>query len=158
MKAPKILFNLLVILLFFSCASVKHTETPAKTPSLMDFHDQGLYYGFIVNNSSHFTEVAIWSMEKNSMVRPKIVLPPPGLSSRENIKIPAHWNSTEYAYRPPNVISLWLKLDSYKVLIRKRNDLVDEEAPGPWKAFMVVLDKEYVERTQGPFTLDIEDD
>ncbi len=158
MKASRILVILLVILLFFGCASGKHTERPAKTPSLIDFHDQGLYYGFIVNNSSHFIEVAMWSMEENSKVRPKIILPPSRLSSKGNIKSPAHWDKTEYAYRPPNVISLWLKLGSYKVLIRKRNDLVDEEAPGPLKAFMVVLDKEYVEKSPGPFTLEIEDD
>lgn len=156
MKILRMAICVLLIFFLFVCSSGKHIERHAKSPSLLDLPDQGLYYGFIVNNSSHIIEVAVWPMEQDSKRCLKTVLQPaiPSIKKRKN---PVYLNKIDYDYRPHNVIALRLKLGSYKISIRNRDDLIDEGQAGGWKDFIVVLDREYVDKSRGPFTFDIED-
>jgi hypothetical protein len=123
----------------------------------LDFPEQGLYYGFVVNNSSHFIEFEILSLKEKSIVSATILLPRPKSAIKKDFKS-LSWSKNEYPNRPPNTISLWLKLGGYKISIRKRDDLNKTGAPGPLKYFTVILDKNYVEKSPGPFTFEIEDD
>ena len=87
----------------------------------------------------------------------KMVLPPSKSFIKKNIKASRRWNNQTNAYHAPNVHSLWLKLDNYRMSIRKRDDFIDAERPGLWNTFIVVLDREHVDRSQGPFVLEIDD-
>ena len=87
-----------------------------------------------------------------------IVLPPATSQNEESNQALDYWNKRNGAFRPPNVFSLWLQLGTYKISIRQRNDIIDDGETGTWKTFIVVLDKEYVENTKGPFTFEIEDE
>jgi len=158
MKVSRIVIFILVIFLLPSCASKKYQHGPIKSPSLLDIPEKGLYYGFIVNSSSHFIEVVIWSMKEKRKVYHSIVLPPSRSHMQKNIRGVEYWHKYKHELRAPNVFPLWLKLDTYKVSIRNRDDVIDEGPPGTDKTFMVVLDKEHVKHSPGPFTFEIEDD
>ncbi len=147
---------ILLTLFLSGCVGKIHNERTIKSPSRLDLPDRGLYYGFIINNSSHFVEVDILSIEQNSQILRKIELPPARSSINKNRKSARFGDYNKYANRPPNVTSLWLKLNRYKISIRNRDDLINEGPPGPWKTFIGVLDKEYVEKSPGPFSLEIE--
>jgi hypothetical protein len=159
MKASRmVICTLIISLCFLNSAWGRQKERPTKSPSLLDIPEKGLYYGFIVNNSSHFVEVLIWSAEEQKYVYKKIILPPPKSAIRNNKKALEYWERSAHKFRSPNVFSLWLKLGAYKVSIRNRDDIVGEELGGPAITFSVVLDEEYIERSPGPFTFEIEDD
>ncbi len=158
MKGFPIIICALLASLAASAATLKARELPNRSPSLLDMPEKGLYYGFIMNNSSHFIEVSIWSVKQNQKVYRNIVLPPAKPSNELNDQALEYWDQLVDAFRPPNVFSLWLRLGTYKVSIRQRNDIVDEGGIGTWKTFVVVLDKDYIEKSQGPFTFEIEDD
>ena len=155
-RIPLIL--LLLASLVAYTATVKAKGTPHRSPSLMDMPEKGLYYGFIMNNSSHFIEVSIWSVKKEKKVYRNIVLPPADYKNQGNDQALEYWNKSIDAFRPPHVFSLWLHLGTYKVSVRQRNDIVNDGQAGNWKTFIVVLDREYVETAKGPFTFEIEDD
>lgn len=157
-KASRVLIFILLIFLLFNCAPRKHKKRTINTPSLLDIPEKELYYGFIVNSSSHFIEVLIWSVKEKRKVYRNIVLPPPRSSLQKNIRGSEYWDKRKCRYRPPNVFSLWLKLGTYKVSVSKRDDIIDEGPPGTGKTFTAVLDKEYVENSPGPFIFEIEDD
>ncbi len=157
LKPIPLIFLLLATLLAHT-PTVKAKETPDHSPSLLDMPEKGLYYGFIMNNSSNFIEVSIWSVKKKKKVYRNIVLPPAEYQNGSNDKASEYWNKSIDAFRPPNVFSLWLRLGTYKVSVRQRNDIVNDGQAGRWKTFIVVLDKEYVEKAKGPFTFEIEDD
>ncbi len=156
-KRIPLIFLLLASLLAHT-ATLKAKGTPDHSPSLLDIPEKGLYYGFIMNNSSNFIEVSIWSVKKEKKVYRNIVLPPADYQNEGNDQALEYWNKSIDAFRPPNVFSLWLHLGTYKVSVRQRNDLINDGQAGSWKTFIVVLDKEYVDNAKGPFTLEIEDD
>jgi hypothetical protein len=136
----------------------KAKERPKTSPSLLDIPEKGLYYGFIMNNSSNFIEVSIWCVKRKTKVYRNIVLPPANSKNEDNDQALEYWNKSVDVFRLPNVFSLWLQLGTYKVSIRQRRDIIDHGQAGSWKSFIVVLDKEYVENAKGPFTFEIEDD
>lgn len=156
-KRIPLIFLLLASLLAHT-ATLKAKETPDHSPSLLDIPEKGLYYGFIMNNSSNFIEVSIWSVKNEKKVYRNIVLPPADYQNEGNDQALEYWNKSIDAFRPPNVFSLWLHLGTYKVSVRQRNDIINDGQAGSWKTFIVVLDKEYVETAKGPFTFEIEDD
>lgn len=158
MRGFRIIICILLATLVAGAATLKAREIPERSPSLLDMPEKGLYYGFIMNNSSHFIEVSIWSVKQKQKVYRNIVLPPAKPSNELNDQALEYWDRRVDAFRPPNVFSLWLQLGKYKVSIRQRNDIVDEGSVGTWKTFVVVLDKEYIEKSRGPFTFEIEDD
>jgi hypothetical protein len=158
MKAFRIFIFLLVATLLGSTATAKAEGTPNHSPSLLDMPDKGLYYGFIMNNSFNFIEVSIWSFKNKKRVYRNIVLPPASSKNEGDGQALEYWNKSVDAFRPPNVFSLWLQLDTYKISIRQRNDIVANGQAGVWKTFVVVLDNEYIENAKGPFTLEIKDD
>ncbi len=158
MKVLRPFFFLLLAGLLALVATPKAKGAPNHSPSLLDMPEKGLYYGFIMNNSSNFIEVSIWSVKNRKRVYRNIVLPPANSEDGDNDQALEYWNKSVGAFRPPNVFSLWLQLGTYKVSIRQRNDIVENGQAGGWKTFIVVLDKEYVETAKGPFTLEIEDD
>ena len=158
MKILRLFVFLLLASLAAAPATVKAKGTPNHSPSLLDLPEKGLYYGFIMNNSSNFIEVSIWSIKKKKKVYRNIVLPPANSQNEDNDQALEYWNKSLGAFRPPHMFSLWLKLGTYKVSIRQRNDIIEDGQAGTWKTFIVVLDKEYVENAKGPFTFEIEDD
>ena len=158
MKILRPFIFLILASLVAPAATAGAKGTPNHSPSLLDMPEKGLYYGFIMNNSSNFIEVSIWSVKDKKKVYRNIVLPPANPENEENDQALEYWNRRLGAFRPPNVFSLWLQLGTYKVSVRQRNDIVDDGKAGSWKTFVVVLDKEYVEDAKGPFTLEIEDD
>ena len=158
MKVLRPLLILLLAGLLAPVATAKAKGAPNHSPSLLDMPEKGLYYGFILNNSSNFIEVSIWSVKNRKRVYRNIVLPPANSENEDNDQALEYRNKSVSAFRPPNVFSLWLQLGTYKVSIRQRNDIVENGQAGGWKTFVVVLDKEYVENAKGPFTLEIEDD
>jgi len=153
-----IICTLIIALCFLNSAWAREKARPTRSPSLLDMPEKGLYYGFIVNNSSHFVEVFIWSAEEQKYVYKKIILPPPKSVIRDNMKALEYWERSAHKFRSPNVFSLWLKLGAYEVSIRNRDDIVGEGQTGPAVTFSVVLDEEYIEKSPGPFTFEIEDD
>ena len=148
MKTLQLFIFLLLASLVATTATLRAKETPNHSPSLLDIPEKGLYYGFIMNNSSNFIEVSIWSVKKKMKVYRNIVLPPANSQNEDNVQ----------TLRPPHVFSLWLQLGTYKVSVRQRNDIIEQGQAGRWKTFIVVLDKEYVEKSKGPFTFEFEDD
>ncbi|MHC4104656.1 MAG: hypothetical protein ACYSR9_06935 [Planctomycetota bacterium] len=158
MKVSRIIVSVILIVSSFSLISGWYKESFAKSPSVFDLPDKGLYYGFIVNNSSHFIEVEIWSEKQKVRVGPKRVLPPARSAFKDNASFLKYWNNKKYSYRPSNVYPLWLKLDRYKVTIRERDDVIGAGIPGESKEFIVILDKNTVEKSPGPFTFEIEDE
>lgn len=158
LKVSKTIVACVWIIFSFSLILGMYKESFAKSPSVLDLPDKGLYYGFIVNNSSHFIEVKIWSEKQKVRVGPKRVLPPAQSAFKDNASFLKHWNNQKYSYRPPNVCPLWLKLDRYKVTIRQRDDVIGAGIPGEPKEFIVVLDKDTIIKSLGPFTLEIEDE
>ena len=158
MKKDRLPVFLILASLVLGTVPVRAQEAPSDSPSLLDMPEKGLYYGFVMNNSSNFVEVSIWSVKKESKVYRNIVLPPANSQNEGNNEALDYWNKRNDAFRPPNVFSLWLQLGTYKISIRQRNDVIDDGEAGNWKTFIVVLDKEYVESAKGPFTFEIEDD
>jgi hypothetical protein len=158
MKILRLFIFLLLASLVATTAPVRAKETPNHSPSLLDIPEKGLYYGFIMNNSSNFIEVSIWSVKKKKKVYRNIVLPPANSQNESNNQALEYWNKHMGTFRPPHVFSLWLQLGTYEVSIRQRSDIIEEGLAGTWKTFIVVLDKEYVENAKGPFTFEIEDD
>jgi hypothetical protein len=158
MKILRPFIFLLLASLLATMAMAKAKGAPNLSPSLLYMPEKGLYYGFIMNNSSNFIEVSIWSVKKKKKVYRNIVLPPANSGDEDDDQALEYWNKSVGAFRPPNVFSLWLQLGTYKVSIRQRNDIIDNGQAGGWKTFVVVLDKAYVEEAKGPFTLEIEDD
>jgi hypothetical protein len=158
MKILRPFIFLLLAILVAPTAAARARGRPDHSPSLLDMPEKGLYYGFIMNNSSNFIEVSIWSVKSKKKVYRNIVLPPANPENEPNDQASEYWNKRLGAFRPPNVFSIWLQLGTYKVSIRQRNDIVENGQAGGWKTFIVVLDKEYVEDAKGPFTLEIEDD
>lgn len=158
MKASRVIFCIVLIVTLFNFLSGGPIEKPARSSSIFDIPDQEFYYGFVVNNSSHFVELGIISTKDKRQICSKVVLPPSISSIKKDIRYLRYRKKNEYAYRPPHVMPLWLKFGCYKVSIRYRDDLIDEGQPGQWKSLVVVLDKEYLEESPGPFTLEIEDD
>ena len=157
MKSPKGVIYITTIFLLAGCTLVMQKENPMKTPSLLDRPDLGLYYGFIINNSSHFIETKIRSVQQERKIYAEIVLPP----SKEKLKTVNRLNWSKipsYKNHDPNIFPLWLKLERYEIFIRYRDDIVGGGQPGAWKNFVVVLDNKYVESSPGPFTFEIEDD
>ena len=148
MKTLQLFIFLLLASLVATTATLRAKETPNHSPSLLDIPEKGLYYGFIMNNSSNFIEVSIWSVKTKKKVYRNIVLPPANSQNEGNVQ----------TFRPPHVFSLWLQLGTYKVSVRQRNDIIEQGQAGRWKTFIVVLDKEYVEKSKGPFTFEFEDD
>ena len=138
--------------------TLRAKEAPNDSPSLLDMPEKGLYYGFVMNNSTNFVEVSIWSVRKKKKVYRNIVLPPANSQNDGSDQALNYWNKRNGAFRPPNVFSLWLQLGMYKISVRQRDDIIDNGQAGNWKTFIVVLNKEYVETSKGPFTFEIEDD
>ena len=158
MKILRLYIFLLLVSLAAIPATVRAKAASNNSPSLLDVPEKGLYYGFVMNNSSNFVEVSIWSVKKKKKMYRNIVLPPATTPNEESNKALDYWNKRYGAFRPPNVFSLWLQLGTYKISIRQRNDIIDDGEAGNWKTFIVVLDKEYVETAKGPFTFEIEDE
>jgi hypothetical protein len=152
----KLLYLLSAILL--SAFATAEAKEISNTPSLLDVPDKGLYYGFVLNNSSNFVEVSIWAVKEKKKVYRNIVLPPAKSINEGNGQTFKYWDKRVDAFRPPNVFALWLHLGTYKVSVRQRKDMIDQGDAGTWKTFVVVLDKEYIESSPGPFTFEIEDD
>jgi hypothetical protein len=158
MKILRLYIFLLLVSLAAAPAMVKAKGAPNHSPSLLDMPEKGLYYGFVMNNSSNFIEVSIWSIKKKKKVYRNIVLPPGNAQKEGNDQALEYWNKSHGTFRPPHVFPLWLQLGTYKVSVRQRNDIIDHGQAGSWKTFIVVLDKEYVESAKGPFTFEIEDE
>ena len=150
----------MLVLTLLSCSMDRYQTRASKSPSLLDIPDQGLYYCFIMNQTSHFIEASISSLDQKKTVYPQIILFP----SRYTVNVkkkdgPSEYlDRSKYAYRPPNVKPIWLKLGRYSVQIRQRDDLIGEKSTGPMKTFVVVLDQEYVEKAPGPLVLEIVDE
>ena len=143
---------------FVYMCSVEQAEGEKETPSILDLPAQGLYFGFVTNNSSHFTEVKIWSMKENRQVYRNIILPPPKSSEENRKELFEYWKKYAGVNRPPNVFAIWLRLGTYRVSIRWRDDLENVGATGTWKRYLWDLDQTYVKTSNGPFNIEIEDD
>lgn len=139
-------------------ATAEAKEMSNSSPSLLDMPDKGLYYGFVLNNSSNFVEVSIWAVKQKKKVYRNIVLPPAKSVNEGSSQAYEYWDKCVDGFRPPNVFALWLHLGTYKVSVRQRKDMIDQGDAGTRKTFVVVLDKEYIESSPGPFTFEIEDD
>ena len=124
--------------------------------SIFDLSVQGIYYGFIVNNTSHFVEIQIMSTKNKHQIFSKVAQPASISFSKNNMLYLD--DRTKCKCHLSHVIPLWLKLDCYNISIRYRDDLIDNVQPGQWKSTVMVLDKEYAEASPGPFTLEIEED
>ena len=147
---------LLLTSAFLNSALGESLEKPDGSPSIFDLPDQGIFYGFVVNNSSHFVEIQLISTKNKRQIFSNIALPASISFNKTNMRCLD--DRIKCKYLPTHVIQLWLKLDCYKVSIRYRDDLIDDVQPGQWKSTVMVLDKEYTEESPGPFTLEIEDD
>jgi hypothetical protein len=79
-------------------------------------------------------------------------------SVKKNVNGLSLLNKTDNAGSLPSVESFWLKIGRYKVPIRNRDDVVNKRPPGPPKTFNVIIDKDYVEKLPGPFTIEIDED
>ncbi len=130
----------------------------ANSLSLLDLHEKGSYFGLAVNNSSHFVELEIFSLKDENKVLLKIMLSPSRSSIKKNVNGLSLLDKTDNAGSLPSVQSFWLKIGHYKVSIRNRDDLANQGPPGPPKTFNVIIDKDYVEKLPGPFTLEIDED
>ena len=155
-NAYRLIICALLTSAFFNSALGEPLEKPDGSPSIFDLPDQGIYYGFVVNNSSHFVEIQIISTKNKRQIFSKVALPASISFNKTNMRCLD--DRIKCKYLPTHVIPLWLKLDCYKVSIRYRDDLIDDVQPGQWKSTVMVLDKEYTEESPGPFTLEIEDD
>ena len=147
---------LLLTSAFLNSALGESLEKPDGSPSIFDLPDQGIFYGFVVNNSSHFVEIQLISIKNKRQIFSNIALPASISFNKTNMRCLD--DKIKCKCLPTHVIPLWLKLDCYKVSIRYRDDLIDDVQPGQWKSTVMVLDKEYSEESPGPFTLEIEDD
>ena len=147
---------LLLTSAFLNSALGESLEKPDGSPSIFDLPDQGIFYGFVVNNSSHFVEIQLISTKNKRQIFSNIALPASISFNKTNMRCLD--DKIKCKCLPNHVIPLWLKLDCYKVSIRYRDDLIDDVQPGQWKSTVMVLDKEYTEESPGPFTLEIEDD
>ena len=152
------LLYLFAACLLYAFATAEAKEIWNSSPSLLDMPDKGLYYGFVLNNSSNFVEVSIWAVKEKKKMYRNILLPPAKSINEGNGQTFKYWDKRVDAFRPPNVFALWLHLGTYKVSVRQRKDMIDQGDAGTWKTFVVVLDKEYLESSPGPFTFEIEDD
>jgi hypothetical protein len=159
-KILKNVYRLIICVLltsaFLNSAIGEPLEKTDGSPSIFDLPDQGIFYGFVVNNSSHFVEIQLISIKNKRQIFSNIALPASISLNKKNMQ--ALDDKIKCKYLPTHVIPLWLKLDCYMVSIRYRDDLIDDVQPGQWKSTFVVLDKEYREESPGPFTLEIEDD
>jgi hypothetical protein len=97
-------------------------------------------------------------LKDKNKVLPKIMLPPSGSSIKKDVYGLSLLNKTDNAGSLPSVQSFWLKIGRYKVSIRNRDDLANQGLPGPPKTFNVIIDKDYVEKLPGPFTIEIDED
>jgi hypothetical protein len=154
----KAVYTAILSIAFWAPALSGWAGEPSRSPSLADVPEKGLYYGFVINNSSKLTEVEIWSVEEKRLVYKNIVLPPREKSPGEGWAHGEMQQGSLEAYRPPNMYALWLKLGTYRLSIRHRTVLMDNALTGTWKRFVVVLDEDYVCHSPGPFTFEIEDD
>jgi hypothetical protein len=94
-------------------------EIPMKTPSLLVRPDLVLYYGFIINNSSHYIETKIRSVQHERNLCTEIVLP----TSKEKLKTVNRLNWSKipsYKTHAPKTFPLWLELERYEIFIRYR--------------------------------------
>ena len=130
----------------------------ANSLSLLDLHEKGLYFGLAVNNSSHFVELEIFSLKDENKVLLKIMLTPSRSSIKKNVNGLSLLNKTDNAESLTSVQSFWLKIGRYKVSIRNRDDLANQGPPGQPKTFNLNIEKDYVEKLPGPFTLEIDED
>ena len=146
----------LLSLIFFNPTLGEPLEKSDGSPSRFDLSDQGIYYGFIVNNSSHYVEIQIMSTKNKHQIFSKVAQPASISFNKNNMQYLD--DRTKCKYHPTHVIPLWLRLDCYNISIRYRDDLIDNVQPGQWKSTVMVLDKEYAEASPGPFTLEIEED
>jgi hypothetical protein len=158
MKALKSIYSPLFLVVAIYFVSSEPMGGPSGARSTFDIPDQGLYYGFLVNNSSHFVEIGIASTKDRHEIYPNIILSPLGSSMQKNMRYLASPENIKKAYDLPNKFPLWLKNGRFKVSIRYRDDLVNDRLPGHWKDSFVIFDKEEMEKLPGPFTLEIEDD
>jgi len=158
MKALKLIIYIVLASYAINALPMNDTERHANSASLLDRPEKGLYYGLAVNNSSHFVEFEILSLKDKNKVLTKRVLSPSRSSIKKNVNDLSLLNKKNFAGYPPNVLSLWLKIGRYKVSIRNRDDLVNERPPGLLKTVIVIIDKDFVEKSPGPFTLEIDDD
>ena len=158
MKASRLVICSVFIVTFFNFTSGGLIEKPAWPSSILDLPDQGLYYGFVVNNSSHFVEIRIISTKDKRQVYSQVLPPPSNPSNKRYFRYLRYQKENNDTYHLPHVIPLWLELGYYTVSIRYRDDLIEEGEFGKWVSSVVVLDMEYVEKYPGPFTFEIEDD
>jgi hypothetical protein len=86
MNASKLIICILFIVILFNFASGGPTEKLARSSSIFDIPDQEFYYGFVVNNSSHFVELGIISTKDKRQICSKVVLPPSSSSIKKNIR------------------------------------------------------------------------
>jgi hypothetical protein len=157
MKALKLIIY--IVLAFYGLNAVPmNMRHYANSLSLLDLHEKGLYFGLAVNNSSHFVELEIFSLKDKNKVFLTIMLPPQRASIKKDFNRPGLLNKTDNAGSLPNIKPLWLKIGYYKVSIRNRDDLANNGPPGSPKIFNLIIEKDYVEKLPGPFTLEIDED
>ena len=157
MKALKLIIY--IVLASYGLNSVPmNMRHHANSHSLLDLHEKGLYFGLAVNNSSHFVELEIFSLKDKNKVLLTIMLRPSGSSIKKNVNGLSLLNKTDKARSLSSVQSLWLKLGHYKVSIRNRDDLANQGPPGSPKTFSLIIEKDYVEKLPGPFTIEVDED
>ena len=158
MKALNLIIYIMLASYAINALPMNDADRHANSASLLDRPEKGLYYGLAVNNSSHFVELEILSLKDKNKVLTKMVLSPSRSAIKKNGNDLSLLNKKNFAGYPPNVLSLRLKIGRYKVSIRNRDDLVNERPPGLLKTFIVIIDKDFVEKSPGPFTLEINED
>jgi len=129
---------------------------PSRTPSILDKPEQGLYFGFIHNDSSHYVEYEVWSVDREVLYFTGTLQPCPRdfLPSEMGFRDFSEGTSMEYSHC---VHKLLLPLEKYQLNLINRDDILGG-FKGSWKFFITVLDEEYVKTAPGPFIWAVEDD
>jgi hypothetical protein len=158
MKASSLIAYILTIVILFNFVFGLSIRKPVRALSTFDLPDQGFYYGFVVNKSSHFVEIRIISTRDKRQIYSQVLPPPSSSSNKRYFQYSRYQKENKDAYHLPHVIPLWLELGRYTVSIRHRDDLFEKGSLGQWVSSVVILDKDFIEKLPGPFTLEIEDD
>lgn len=158
MKASKLIVRILLIVILLNFVFDLSMKEPVRAFSTFDLPNEGVYYGFLVNNSSHFVEIRIISNKDKREIYSQVLPPPSRSSNKRYFRDDTFRKENKVASHLPHVIPLWLELGYYTVSIRHRDDLFEKGSPEQWASSVVLLDKDYVEKFPGPFTFEIEDD
>ncbi len=139
---------IMIYLVFFvGCVRTTTHQMPSAqeqygTPSYLDDREKGLFYGFIINNTSHMIRTEIFEKGSDTPIwYSRILLPKEG------------WEEDEYPFGPPNVLSVYLAEGKYVMHIYKLC-----RHTGKWKGPEIEkfeIGRDHIEKSHGPFVLEI---